>query len=76
VTDWEPSDLDRCEHGQHCEDPCGECPGGMSVGNVYLDPLASTRLLSTRGVVERQIGTTKDRKPIWVTPAHRTLPLD
>ncbi|WP_433258314.1 hypothetical protein ACQPYK_23135 [Streptosporangium sp. CA-135522] len=31
-------DLDRCEHGQHAMDWCGDCPGERSVGNLLLRP--------------------------------------
>lgn len=30
--------LDRCEHGQHAMNVCGDCPGGHSVGNLILRP--------------------------------------
>lgn len=30
-------DLDRCTHGRHSLDPCGDC-GGKSRGNPYLRP--------------------------------------
>lgn len=30
-------DLDRCQHGRHPADPCGDC-GGMSKGNPNIKP--------------------------------------
>ncbi|MGW0795967.1 hypothetical protein [Streptomyces sp. NPDC002692] len=30
------ADIDRCQHGRHTADPCGDCPGGKSAGNPLL----------------------------------------
>jgi hypothetical protein len=67
---WAPSDLDRCEHGRHSIDSCFDCPGGVSAGNLYLDPLA-TQSMETRGMTDRRIGTTVHAEPIWATPNRR-----
>lgn len=54
------TDLDRCEHGRHKQDPCFSCPDGQSTGNLYL----------TNG---QRIGTTLRGDPIVVVEVGHTV---
>jgi hypothetical protein len=56
---WDRSDLDRCVHGRHSTDPCFNCPGGQSAGNLYLEDGA-------------RIGTTLYGEPIVVQTKRST----
>lgn len=64
---WSAADLDRCEHGRHSIDPCFDCPGGHSTGNLFLIR-GDRRELRSSGerTVEVRIGTTHGGDPIWV----------
>jgi len=63
------ADLDRCEHGRHTADSCGDCPQGRSAGNPHLK-------------AGQQIGYGVHGDPIyvphpedrWVPEAWRTRP--
>lgn len=74
AVNWTLDDLDRCEHGRHSIDTCASCPGGVSAGNVYLDPATFPRFMETRGTYERRIGTTAAGRAIYVTPNRRVRP--
>lgn len=67
---WVASDLDRCEHGRHSVDPCADCPGGWSTGNLYMTmPAGSSRRMlgaTEDGTVMVRIGTTVHAEPINV----------
>jgi hypothetical protein len=53
VSEPKLSDLDRCEHGRHSVDNCFDCPGGQSLGNMFLED-------------NQRIGTTLYGEPITV----------
>lgn len=63
---WTQEDLDRCEHGRHSIDSCFDCPGGQSLGNLYLDPFAKPARRETRDMNEIRIGTIYSGEPIFV----------
>lgn len=73
VQGWSPADLDRCEHGRHSIDSCGDCPGGKSSGNPFLlDGIPDARdhrprhVRTVDGCTEVRIGTKVRGEPIWV----------
>lgn len=69
---WTWRDLDRCEHGRHSIDSCGDCPGGQSRGNRFL--LSADwreRFRYREGRAEVRIGTMVHGEPIWVVVRDR-----
>lgn len=59
-------DLDRCVHGRHSIDPCLDCPGGQSTGNLFL--ISGTKYEPGAAV---RIGTTVHGEAIIVVPVRR-----
>lgn len=71
TAEWTVEDLDRCTHGRHSIDPCADCPGGASAGNLFLFGLAVGTIDAATGISTVRIGTARDRRPILVRPDRR-----
>lgn len=64
------ADLDRCEHGHHSNDTCGNCPGSVSTGNLILARLHPDVVTHGHADVPwdvlPRIGTDAHGEPIYV----------